>query len=124
MILATFTLQCAPTVAGVHGLGSTVRSVAITALPQAASNGEPGDYLPSCYRCQKQTWNGQWRGVNQCKIGKGFVCRECWLAECSDEDRPQWERWFSHRENFYGRAFPANASEWKLQNCPSSLQGL
>ena len=113
-----------PMCARCHGRawpGARAKSGKFHCAAPKCMQGLPPDWLPECTFCGSKTWDGQWRGVQMCKLGKGFCCRVCWVKGCSDSERPQWERWFTHRQNFYGRAFPQDPSEWKLQVSPSAL---
>ena len=44
------------------------------------SNKQPEVYMPSCFQCGAMSFDGQWRGTNQCALGKGFMCRRCCIA--------------------------------------------
>ena len=84
------------------------------------NNGHPPEWLPQCHRCGVRTFDGQWRGTNMIAQNKGFCCRSCWIEGCSDSEREGWVRWFTHRQNCFGLAFPENPEDWKLQRQPNA----
>ena len=79
---------------------------------------KPADFMPSCFKCGRETWNGLVRGLNQIAKGKGFMCKVCWVLESPPNDQGRWARWFADRSRAYPGVFPLD------QHCVATPQYL